>query len=124
MDYKVLTLGEPIFGCIPPTGYKEVSSVWVNPGALIDRLNFAIALTEQGVTDVRFDAHAILGQTDPDQPEAVLKRCVSTLLPGGVSDSTQDVLASAATPSALNSKPVKPATLVALVLGSPEFQRK
>jgi uncharacterized protein (DUF1800 family) len=124
LSASVSELGQPIFGCIPPTGYKEVSTVWVNPGALIDRLNFAISLAEQKVSDVRFSAHNLFGKTDLDRPEAILDQGIAALLPNGVSDSTRNVLASAAVPAPGDSKVVEPAQLVALLLGSPEFQRK
>ncbi|MDB5289140.1 MAG: hypothetical protein JWL69_381, partial [Phycisphaerales bacterium] len=47
LNWHVYEMGEPLFACAAPTGYTEISSKWVNPGALIDRLNFALALTQQ-----------------------------------------------------------------------------
>ena len=60
LNWSIYEMGEPLFACAAPTGYPEVSSKWVSPGALIDRLNFAIALTEQNVSDVRFDPAALV----------------------------------------------------------------
>ena len=37
-------MGEPLYLCQPPTGYSDAAEAWVNSGALLARLNFAIAL--------------------------------------------------------------------------------
>ena len=37
-------MGMPVYGCVPPTGYSWQSSTWVSTGALVDRMNFALAL--------------------------------------------------------------------------------
>jgi uncharacterized protein (DUF1800 family) len=124
LNWHIYELGEPLFACTPPTGYKEVSKNWVSPGALIERLNFALALTQQKVADVRFDARNVLAQADLDKPEAVLDQCVGALLQGNISPATRQVLEQAALPSPGESRTVNPAKLVALILGSPEFQRK
>jgi uncharacterized protein (DUF1800 family) len=124
LNWHIYELGEPLFACTPPTGYKEISKIWVSPGALIERLNFALALTQQQVADVRFDTKNVLAQTDLDRPDAVLDQCVSALLQGNISPSTRHVLDQAALPPPGESKTVDPSKLIALILGSPEFQRK
>ena len=53
LNWSIYEMGEPLFACAAPTGYPEMSKKWVSTGALIDRLNFAVALTEQNVSDVR-----------------------------------------------------------------------
>ena len=35
----------PLYGCQPPTGYADKADAWVNTGALLSRMNFALALT-------------------------------------------------------------------------------
>ncbi len=39
-------LGMPLYGCQPPTGYADRADAWVNTGALLNRMNFALSLTE------------------------------------------------------------------------------
>jgi len=124
LNWHIYELGEPLFACTPPTGYKEVSSTWVSPGALIERLNFAMALTNQQLNDVRFDASKILAGIDLDNPEAVLDQCVSVLLQNNISPGTRKVLTDTALPAPGESKTVNPSKLIALIIGSPEFQRK
>ena len=124
LNWHVLELGEPLFACTPPTGYKEMSKIWVSPGALIERLNFALALTQQEVSDIAFSPQKILTGVDLDKPDAVLNQCVATLLQNNISDATRKVLAQTALPTEGDSHTVNPAKLIALILGSPEFQRK
>ncbi|MCE0484345.1 MAG: DUF1800 domain-containing protein [Methylacidiphilales bacterium] len=124
LNWHILELGEPLFACTPPTGYKEVSSTWVSPGALIERLNFAMALTGQELSDVVFDPQRILDGIDVDHPEDVLNRCVTTLLQNNITDATRKVLEKTALPAPGESQTVNPSKLIALMIGSPEFQRK
>ena len=37
-------LGMPLYLCQPPTGYKDTADAWVNAGALVNRMNIALAL--------------------------------------------------------------------------------
>jgi uncharacterized protein (DUF1800 family) len=37
-------LGMPLYQCQPPTGYSDKADAWVNTGALVARMNFALAL--------------------------------------------------------------------------------
>jgi len=124
LNWHIYELGEPLFACTPPTGYKEVSKFWVSPGALIERLNFAMALTQQKVSDIRFDPSTILAGTDLDRPEAVLHQSVAVLLQNNITDSTRKVLEQTALPAPGDSQTVNPSRLIALIIGSPEFQRK
>ena len=39
-------LGQPLYQCQPPTGYKDTADAWVNTGALVNRINFAITLAK------------------------------------------------------------------------------
>jgi uncharacterized protein (DUF1800 family) len=123
LNWHIAEMGQPLFACTPPTGYKEVSSTWVSPGALIERLNFATALTHQELSDVSFSAKTIIGNTDLDKPDDVLNQSVAALIPNNITDNTRKVLEKNALPSG-DSKTVNPNQLIALIIGSPEFQRK
>jgi uncharacterized protein (DUF1800 family) len=37
-------MGMPLYGAVPPTGYKWEASTWVSTGALVNRMNFALLL--------------------------------------------------------------------------------
>jgi uncharacterized protein (DUF1800 family) len=124
LNWHVVELGEPLFACTPPTGYGENSKKWVSPGALIERLNFALALTQQQISDVQFNAQTILNGIDLDHPAKVLDQAVAVLLNNQITDATRQVLLKAAVPTPGDGQTVNPNKLIALIIGSPEFQRK
>jgi uncharacterized protein (DUF1800 family) len=124
LNWSIYDMGQPLFSFAAPTGYPEVSSRWVSPGALIERLNFALALTGQNVVDVRLQPEKLLEGVDADQPGAVLDRLSRQLLQGEMTSATRQVLEKNALPQEGASKTVDAAKLTALILGSPEFQRR
>ena len=95
-------LGMPLYGCQPPTGYSDRAEAWVNTGALLNRMNFSVSLA----------SGRLRGVTAPDGVNH--STIVSQALAGDLSESTRATVARATTPP----------QAVALVLGSPEFQRK
>ena len=97
-------LGEPLYQCQPPTGYKDTGDAWVNTGALVNRMNFALQLSSGKVPGVFVDA-----QQDTDG-----EMLIAQMLAGDVSDSTRATIGKATTP----------VQMAALTLGSPEFQRR
>jgi uncharacterized protein (DUF1800 family) len=123
VNWWIRDMGEPLFVFTAPTGYPEQSSRWVNPGALIERLNFALALTQQNVGDVRIDSAKLLGDADTDQPQRVLDDLADTILHAPLSESTRKSLVRNALPAG-DAKTVDVPKLTALILGSPEFQRR
>ncbi|HKO57530.1 MAG TPA: DUF1800 domain-containing protein [Thermoanaerobaculia bacterium] len=48
-------IGEPLYLAQPPTGYSDRSDAWTNSGALMARLNFAVALASNKMPGVRVD---------------------------------------------------------------------
>ncbi len=124
LNWSIHDMGQPLFNYAAPTGYSEVSAKWVSPGALIDRLNFALSLAQGDVSDVRMDPKALLAGVDADQPTAVLERLSQGLLQGEMSSKTRDTILKNAVPSGDESKTVDVSKMMALVLGSPEFQRR
>jgi uncharacterized protein (DUF1800 family) len=163
------TLGMPIYGCQPPTGYSMTADAWVNTGALISRMNFAVQLLDGGrmppgprrdgapppnaakrpeLTQgnpnapgrpqgpppkgqpgagqfagrgmmrpgqmARAPIQVDLASLAPDTTDATRDRLIGSMLAGKASAATTQTLARAETPQ----------SLVALMLGSPEFQRR
>ena len=106
-------LGMPLYLCQPPTGYADKAEAWVNTGALLNRMNFAVALTEGRVRGGRGNggrASEALRAT-VTQPADVL---IKDIFAGDLSATTAATVRKAETP----------AQTIALLLGSPEFQRK
>jgi len=101
-------LGMPPYMCEPPTGYADQAEAWVNTGALLNRMNFAVALTGGG-RERRGRTRA----SAPMQPVAV-DVLIENILADDLSEATRSTIARASSaPQA-----------IALVLGSPEFQRR
>ena len=143
-------LGMPLYGAQPPTGYSMTADAWVNTGALLNRMNFAVQLVSGGqalaapgrgrgagnpqqLQQQQRQAARTLGnpqlrpeqlarmplQVDlqmlaPDTTDATRDRLIQTMLAGEASEATRTTLSRAETPQ----------QLVALTLGSPEFQRR
>jgi uncharacterized protein (DUF1800 family) len=91
-------LGQPLYMCQPPTGYKDTADAWVNTGALVNRMNFSLMLA---------------GNRVPRITVADLST-VNTILGDDVSEATRSTIA----------KATLAPQMAALTLGSPEFQRK
>jgi uncharacterized protein (DUF1800 family) len=49
-------MGMPLYMCQPPTGYDDTAAAWVSSGALITRINFAVALTRGQLRGVQLPA--------------------------------------------------------------------
>jgi hypothetical protein len=124
-------MGEALYQAPAPTGYPDRAEAWVNPGALLARLNFAVAVVEGRVPGVQPDLAALIGEDARGTPDARLDRLLGALLHGRATAATRTVLreqvAAAPTPSGADGSPAPAldiAKLTALVLGSPEFQRR
>jgi uncharacterized protein (DUF1800 family) len=46
-------MGMPLYFCQPPTGYDDTATTWVSAGALVSRMNFAVALGKNELRGVR-----------------------------------------------------------------------
>jgi hypothetical protein len=114
-------MGQPLFAYAAPTGYPEDSRKWVSTGALIARMNFALALTGRDLLDVNTAGREWLRGADIDKPQLVIERLNRVLLQGQLSPATRATLEKqlAGLASTINV-----AQLTALMLGSPEFQRR
>ncbi len=64
----VARIGEPLYQCLPPTGYSDIASAWVNAGALLNRLNFALALASNRLAGSRVQIASLLGADAQGEP--------------------------------------------------------
>jgi uncharacterized protein (DUF1800 family) len=124
-------IGEPLYQCEPPTGYSDKADAWVNTGALLNRMNFSLALTANRLRGAQVDMESLLNSQGATDPHAMLDRSIHALLGGQVSAETRDTLEKQMNdPQILQAtlgdpvKQVNAAMIAGLVLGSPEFQRR
>ena len=54
------TMGMPVYGALPPTGYYLTAEQWMNSTALVDRLNFAYQLSSGKLPHQAFDGSRVL----------------------------------------------------------------
>jgi len=100
-------LGMPLYFCQPPTGYADRADAWVNTGALLNRMNFALALTQGRMRGARRGER-------PETSSTSREELFKLALAGDVSESTRATVGKATTRE----------QSIALVLGSPEFQKR
>ncbi len=124
-------IGEPLYQCQPPTGYADKAEAWVNTGALLNRLNYSLALAGNKMRGTRTDVAALLGVDSSTDARVALDRGVQVFLGGHAAPTTVETLEKQLkNPQVLQAKlddPQKQVDLgvvAGLVLGSPEFQRR
>jgi len=125
-------IGEPLYLAQSPTGYTDRADVWVNAGALLARMNFALTLASGRYPHVTVELPALVAGTDPRSPAAVLDRLLATIVADQAGPETRAVLAAQLTDPQITrlstddrgSANTDVAKLAALVIGSPEFQRR
>jgi uncharacterized protein (DUF1800 family) len=137
-------MGMQLYGAQPPTGYSMKSEAWVSSSALLNRMNFALALTGGKVRGVKVDAAQLAGGPQPPaDASTTLSTMEAKLLADDVSKQTHDsIVAQMAGPTVTDKakagappnntpnnkspqpKPPDAGTIAGLLLGSPEFQRR
>jgi uncharacterized protein (DUF1800 family) len=126
-------MGQPLYGAQPPTGYSTKSDVWVNSAALLDRMNFGLALASNKLPGTSFDVGLLANKggkplaPDADPYEAQLK-LEQALLGGNISKQTHETIEARVVAPQGQAQDANHApninVIAGLLLGSPEFQRK
>ncbi len=138
-------MGQPMFQYQAPAGFPDRASTWINSGSLLARMNFATLVAANRVPGTRVNwEHVAPGVSS--RPEAVIASLDRQLLHGGLSEQTRRALlnqaamgppleAAAGQPLLGRRTRLLPAgepsaaagqvsTLAALLIASPEFQRR
>jgi uncharacterized protein (DUF1800 family) len=125
-------MGEPLYNCQPPTGFKATSEYWVNPGALVSRINLGLQMAGDRLPEINFDRTIFRNKLQAAKIEGldpVISELNQWMLAGEMKTNTrkhlvkelqdeQGILNDAKIPV------VNLAKLSGLILGSPEFQRR
>ncbi len=131
----------PLYQMQPPTGYSTKAENWINSGALLERLNYSIALTSGGMGGVNFDplrvlALGLLARSPKEEivpvntsggTDAAIRLVEDALISGELSSKTDAEIRKNVNDAGITAHvlddPAKPlATIIGLTLGSPEFQ--
>ena len=137
----VARLGQPIFQHQAPNGWPETGDGWINTGAILNRINFGMALASGGVPGVVVKRWPLYSALDSLPRESQVDGVVRALLGGAVSTDMRAILLSGAhpmmeraadamqEPDAPPGRRMRPAPqglpqIIGLAIGSPEFQRR
>jgi len=127
----IARMGQPIYGRVTPDGYPDVASEWLSGNDLLSRLNFAGSLVMNKIKGTTINVDELIGGTDPSNMPA---RVINAVLMNNAADKTKLALVNVSSKEVppVTSPPAKPTDpdralaeqMIALALGSPEFQHR
>jgi uncharacterized protein (DUF1800 family) len=110
LTQRLTDLGQPLYGKPEPTGYSNTGEAWASSAGFLGRMNFASALVFGGIEGVWADTSRL-----PSTASAASTRLLGIDLPPATRQAIEKGFAGT---------DVSPARLAALVLASPDFQRR
>ena len=122
----LIALDQSPFGYLTPDGWPETAAGWMNEGAVIKRLSFGLSVARNELPTIPLEAWPHWNTLSTQPFEQQLSGVIRTLLHGRASPQLRAAM--------LAAKPKPPVDVVAreqalrqvvaLALGSPEFQRR
>jgi uncharacterized protein (DUF1800 family) len=91
----IARMGQPLYGFQTPNGYSDVAENWVNTGALLERMNFALALVSNRIPGTRVDLSRLMTGSKPGSSidkAQLLDRLVGLIVGGEMSARTKETL--------------------------------
>jgi uncharacterized protein (DUF1800 family) len=116
----VARLGQPLYQHVAPNGYGEHQEDWVNSGALLNRMNFAVQLAANRLPGVQVNLDLVLPLAS--EREALVSAVDRLILGGRMSAQTRKVILEQL--AEVNDPVQARALAVGLAVGGPEFQRQ
>lgn len=113
----IARMGEPLYGLQTPNGYSDAAESWVNTGALLERMNFGLALASNRIQGTRVDLAKLTSQ----DKSKLIDESLKLLVAGDISASTRETLMKQIQEANANDSA---AQVVGMILGTPEFQRQ
>lgn len=77
----VTKMGQQMYYYQAPTGFPDKAQYWINTGALLNRMNFGLALATQRIPGIKFDLAALNNHHEPESMQAALAVYGKILLP-------------------------------------------
>jgi uncharacterized protein (DUF1800 family) len=118
------------FGHVPyaaqaPTGYPHTSEEWTNGGAMLNRMNFGLALAAGRIDGVRIATRdAVSGAPSSPSTEARVRALANALMPGRADERLVATVAADLDAQTGLDEERKTARALGLLVGSPAFQRR
>jgi uncharacterized protein (DUF1800 family) len=90
----IAKMGEPLYGFQTPNGYSDTAENWVNTGALLERLNFGLALASNRVPGTRVDLRKFVNAGDVQSIDKakIMDRFLNLIVVGDISPKTRETL--------------------------------
>ena len=91
----IARMGQPLYGFQTPNGYSDVAENWVNTGALLERMNFALALVSNRIPGSRVDLSRFISansEKNAIDKNEVLDRFIAVIVGGEISAQTRETL--------------------------------
>jgi uncharacterized protein (DUF1800 family) len=121
-------IGEPLYGAQPPTGYSDKAGVWINTGALMNRLNFALSLASNKLPGVHGDVVSLIPTSQAVDASHSVEALAQALTGGTLTEETRNTIKSRIVERKAPAEDpwdnTQLPTVAGLILGSPEFQRQ
>ncbi|HSY49033.1 MAG TPA: DUF1800 domain-containing protein [Thermoanaerobaculia bacterium] len=121
-------IGEPLYGAQPPTGYSDKADVWINTGALMNRLNFALSLAANKLPGVHGDVVSLIPAAQAADASHSVEALALALTGGTLTEETRNTIKSRIVERKAPAEDpwdnTQLPTVAGLILGSPEFQRQ
>ncbi len=74
-------MGQKMYYYQAPTGFPDKGQYWINTGALLNRMNFGLALAAQKIPGVKVNLAALNNNHEPESSEAALKTYGAIIMP-------------------------------------------
>jgi uncharacterized protein (DUF1800 family) len=123
----LIALGQPPFGRETPEGWPETASGWMNAGAIVARIDVAVRISRGDYPSIPVESspawNRLVNRPFDEQVDGVLE----TLFSGRSSPELRAALVAARPPADQDTADVRELALrrlIALALGSAEFQRR
>nr|WP_068887920.1 DUF1800 domain-containing protein [Pedobacter panaciterrae] len=81
-------MGQKMYYYQAPTGFPDRGQYWINTGALLNRMNFGLALASQRIPGVHIDLAALNNHHEPESAEAALTTYSKIIMPERNLDAT------------------------------------
>jgi len=115
-------LGQVPYLSSPPTGYPAASAEWTNSGAMLNRMNFALALAAGSIDGVRVDTERFRPALREPGTPARVAALARALIPAGGDPRLLATIAADVDRQAEGGAAA--ARALGLLLASPDFQRR
>ncbi len=81
-------MGEKIYYYQAPTGFPDKAQYWINTGALLNRMNFGLALASNRIPGIRVDLAALNDHHEPESTQSALITYAKLIMPERNMDAT------------------------------------